>query len=156
MASRPQMPGYGIAPTAEGLLPWSWAVERLRDSHIYWLSTVNADSTPHAMAVWGVWLDDCFYFSSGARSRKARNLAARPHCVVATRAGHGEAILVVEGVATPVTDPSLRAGCEASYGAKYPESIPPGEPVYAVEPRVVFGLGEEPFTETATRWVFPT
>lgn len=91
-----------------------------------------------------------------ARSRKARNLAARPHCTVAARGGHGEAIVVVEGVATPVTDPSLRAGCEASYGAQYPESMPPGEPVYAVEPRVAFGLGEEPFTETATRWVFPT
>ena len=31
-ADRPHMPGYGIRGPAEGsgLLPWSWAVERLR------------------------------------------------------------------------------------------------------------------------------
>ncbi|MFG1646895.1 hypothetical protein ACGFMK_42015 [Amycolatopsis sp. NPDC049252] len=33
------MPGYGIAAAGEGLLPWSWADERLRASHDFWLAT---------------------------------------------------------------------------------------------------------------------
>ena len=39
-ASRPFMPGYGISEGEEGLLPWSWAVERLEKSHNYWVMTV--------------------------------------------------------------------------------------------------------------------
>ena len=55
--SRPHMPGYGIAGPREGsgLLPWSWAVQRLTASHDYWLATVCPDGRPHVMPVWGVW-----------------------------------------------------------------------------------------------------
>ncbi|MCR6486010.1 hypothetical protein M8542_24585 [Amycolatopsis sp. OK19-0408] len=31
-ADRPHLPGYGIAAGPAGLLPWSWAEERLRAS----------------------------------------------------------------------------------------------------------------------------
>jgi hypothetical protein len=36
-ASRPYMPDYGVQPADEGtgLLPWSWAEERLIGSHDY-------------------------------------------------------------------------------------------------------------------------
>ena len=46
--TRPFMPGYGIAgPTdGTGLLPWSWATERLTWSHDYWVATVRPDGTP--------------------------------------------------------------------------------------------------------------
>jgi hypothetical protein len=41
VARRPHMPGYGVLGAAEGsgLLAWSWADERLRASHDYWLAT---------------------------------------------------------------------------------------------------------------------
>ena len=78
-ASRPFMPGYGIldADSGRGLLPWSWAVERLSKSRNYWIASTWPDGRPHCVPVWGVWLDDGFYFSSGERSRKARN----PACI---------------------------------------------------------------------------
>ena len=35
------MPGYGVQPATEGtgLLPWSWAEERLTAAHEYWVAT---------------------------------------------------------------------------------------------------------------------
>ncbi|TME13797.1 MAG: pyridoxamine 5'-phosphate oxidase, partial [Chloroflexi bacterium] len=51
IASRPHMPGYGILGAGEGtgLLPWSWAQERLEQSHDYWVATSGADGRPHVM-----------------------------------------------------------------------------------------------------------
>jgi hypothetical protein len=53
------MPGYGVLPADQGsgLLPWSWALERLRNARNYWLTTVWPDGRPHVMPVWAVWLD---------------------------------------------------------------------------------------------------
>jgi hypothetical protein len=53
-ASRPYMPGYGIVgPTqGSGLLPWSWAEERLTASRNYWVASSWPDGRPHAMPVW--------------------------------------------------------------------------------------------------------
>ena len=85
------MPGYGIldANGGRGLLPWAWAVERLTRARNYWIATTCPDGLPHCVPVWGVWLDDdnAFYFSSGTQSRKARNLAANPNCVVCPEDG---------------------------------------------------------------------
>ena len=79
---RPQMPGYGIPETRKGLLPWKWAEQRLQKSHNYWITTVKPDGSPHVMVVWGLWLDGAFLFSTGSQSRKTRNLAKNPRCVV--------------------------------------------------------------------------
>jgi hypothetical protein len=64
------MPGYGMqrADEGTGLLPWSWAVERLTASHDYWLATTwLGKGSPHVMPVWGVWWEDALWFSSGLR-----------------------------------------------------------------------------------------
>jgi nitroimidazol reductase NimA-like FMN-containing flavoprotein (pyridoxamine 5'-phosphate oxidase superfamily) len=80
IATRPHMPGYGTLPAGEGrgLLPWSWAQERLHRSHDFWLATVSQDGVPHLMPVWAVWLDGQLWFSSANESRKARNLRSEP------------------------------------------------------------------------------
>jgi hypothetical protein len=156
-ASRPHMPGYGLAPAAggEGLLPWSWAVERLERSRNYWVSSTNADGTPHSMAVWGVWLDDQFLFSTAASSRKIANLRREPRCTVTTERAD-EAVVVV-GAFETITDPDLvRRFCDL-YNQKYSWDM--GEsyaPFYLVRPRLAFGFIEtDPrFTQTATRWHF--
>jgi len=152
------MPGYGIlgANDGEGLLPWEWAVERLTVSHNYWMATTRPDGRPHVMPVWGLWIDSAFYFSSGRQSRKARNLSANPHCVVSTE--HAEEAVTVEGVAEEITDrESLKPFYEA-YKAKYGWDMEQegfaNEPVYIVRPRVVFGIRERDFTNSATRWTF--
>src|SRR5215468_389453 len=95
-ATRPYMPGYGIldANSGKGLLQWSWAREHLANARTYWVATTRPEGRPHLMPVWGVWLDDTFYFSTGRQSRKARNLAANPQCVVSIQAG--DVAVVVE------------------------------------------------------------
>jgi hypothetical protein len=93
------MPGYGIVgPTqGSGLLPWSWAEQRLVASRNYRVASRWPDGRPHAMPVWGVWHDEAFWFFSSRRSRKARNLAADPRCVVTTE--NPVDPVVVEGTA---------------------------------------------------------
>jgi PPOX class probable F420-dependent enzyme len=157
-ASRPHMPGYGIsnANEGEGLLPWEWAAERLSVSHNYLVATTRPDGRPHVMPVWGLWLDDAFYFSTGRQSRKARNLDSNPHCAIST--DRADEAVIVEGVAEQITDrESLRSFYEA-YKEKYDWDLEQmgfdKEPVYIVRPRVVFGIRESDFTGSATRWTF--
>jgi hypothetical protein len=96
-ASRPHMPGYGVPKGTKGLLPWSWAKQRLEKSHNYWISTVKPDGSPHTMIVWGLWVDGAFYFSTGRQSRKARNLAENLRCVLCTE--RADEAVMVEGSA---------------------------------------------------------
>jgi len=156
-ASRPYMPDYGIldARSGRGLLPWSWATQRLAISHNYWIATTRPDGTPHAMPVWGVWLDKKFYFSTGRNSRKARNLAVNPKCVVSTERAN-EAV-IVEGIAEETPRPSRLRKAARAYKKKYDWELDPSlGPIFVVRPRVAFGFIENPgeFTGTATRWRF--
>src|SRR5271157_4130240 len=84
-ASRPQMPGYGVPASLEGVLLWEWARERLSKSHNYWLTTVRPNGMPHTMVVWGIWLGGAYYFSTGATTRKASNLRRIQTALSATR-----------------------------------------------------------------------
>ena len=156
-ASRPYMPSYGIAnaDSGKGLLPWSWAVERLVGAHTYWIATTRPNGRPHVMPVWGLWLDDAFYFSTGRNSRKARNLAANAECVVTL--DHSGEQVIIEGVAHEATDTLILKQCWEAYNAKYHWDVEGmNEPFFAVRPRVAFGFieNDEAFTTTATRWLF--
>jgi len=151
-ATRPHMPGYGLPRGRKGLLPWAWADERLRRSHNYWMITVRPERTPHAMPVWGIWVDGAFFFSTGRESRKARNLAGNPSCVVCTERS-SEAV-VVEGTANEVSDPAVIERLAPVYHKKYkPWKLDPEMgPIFEVRPRVIFGLREKTF-KAATRWI---
>jgi hypothetical protein len=159
-ASRPRMPGYGLPENKKGLLPWKWAEQRLKKSHNYWITTVKPDGSPHTMVVWGLWLDRVFLFSTGRQSRKARNLAENQNCVVCTE--HAHEAVVVEGVAE-VADVPIRREFLKKYQPKYSfdmagmekDILSKKEPVFAVRPRVTFGLYEKNFMGSATRWKFP-
>ena len=155
-ASRPDMPEYGLldAGQGRGLLPWSWARERLERSRNYWVSTSRPDGRPHASAVWGVWWEGAFYFSSGRLSRKARNLTLNPNCVVCPE-NAAEAV-IVEGMAQLVADSKTLKQVSRVYEAKYGSGYPGDSNVYAVQPKVAFGFieAEAEFTGSATRWRF--
>jgi general stress protein 26 len=154
------MPGYGIRGPAEGtgLLPWSWATERLATSHDYWVATTWAGRPPHIMPVWGVWLDGAVWFSSGLRSRKARNLAADARCTVTT----DDAVdpVVVQGIAERVTDRSGILSFADAVNEKYDTSYgldffdPELNAAYRVDPTWAFGLVQEDFGGSPTRWTF--
>jgi nitroimidazol reductase NimA-like FMN-containing flavoprotein (pyridoxamine 5'-phosphate oxidase superfamily) len=154
-ASRPNMPGYGLAPEneGEGLLLWSWAQERLAAARNYFLATTRPDGGPHVMLVWGLWLDDTFQFSTSRTSRKGKNLAANPRCVVCPD-GADEAV-IVEGTASDLTDAAMCERFFAAYEKKYGMDVRSmGEPLYLVVPQTVFGQIEKTFTKSATRWKF--
>jgi general stress protein 26 len=152
------MPGYGIATAAEGLLPWSWAQERLAASRNYWVVTLWPGGRPHSMPVWGVWDGAAVWFTSGGRSRKARNVAGDPRCVIATEDASDP--VVVEGAAAIVTDLTeierVRALLNAKYDDSYPEGFldPARNATIRVEPHRAFALRHDDFTGSPTRWVF--
>ncbi len=150
------MPGYGMMfEKGGGSLPWSWAEGVLSKAHNYWLATSRPDGRPHVMPVWGVWLDDVFCFSTGRQSRKARNLAVNPGCVVCPE-GAGEAV-VLEGEAREFKRSALLRWFIVAYWEKYKWKIEESNgPFYAVRPRVVFGLVENPGEHRGnpTRWQF--
>lgn len=155
--SRPDMPGYGIldADKGKGLFPWSWASQRLAQAHTYWLATNRNGGAPHVMPVWGLWLDNSFWFSTANRSRKARNLADDPRCVISCEVGEDQ--VIVEGTAELIEDTELKRRFAEAYAPKYGWDMEGfAEPVYEVRPSMVFGLtsaGDE-FASTATRWTF--
>lgn len=156
-ASRPLMPGYGIADTegGKGLYAWSWATERLTQARTYWLATTRPDGRPHVMPLWAIWLANTLYFSTGDQSRKARNLVANPQCVVSVERGN-EAV-IVEGIVERITDATVLKQFAVAYSQKYAwEMEESTEPIYGLRPAVVFGLSANTgeFTQTATRWTF--
>jgi len=160
VATRPYMPGYGIQPAeaGRGLLPWSWAQERLAGSHDYWLATVTPEGLPHLMPVWAVWHEQKLWFSSASGSRKARNLTAQARCTLAT--GDPAEPVVVAGQAERVEDlqalATMLAAENAKYGTAYgPEMVDPASnSVYALRPEWVFALDSRDFTGSPTRFVF--
>ena len=151
------MPGYGITPAGdgEGVLPWSWAVERLTKAHNYWVATSGREGAPQLTAVWGVWLDAAFYFSCAATSRKARNLAENPDCAISTE--RADEAVIVEGIATLVADQALLEQFKAAYDPKYDWEIEIDKGgIFRVTPQVAFAFIEhsDKFESTATRWQF--
>ena len=152
-ADRPEARGYGFVGPDEGdgLLPFEWVVERLQASHDLWLVTTFPDGRPHAMPVWGVWTEGVVQLSTGAESRKARNLARDPRCVVTT--DDGRKAVVVEGRAARV---EMSDAFVDAYRAKYDMDIRTmaDEPVFAVTPTRIIAIDEERFTTAPTRWRF--
>jgi pyridoxamine 5'-phosphate oxidase-like protein len=155
------MPGYGILPPDEGtgLLPWSWATERLVHSHDYWLASVWPDGRPHVMPVWGVWHDDAFWFSSSRTSRKVRNLAQNPRAVATTE--NALESVIVEGEVDAIVDRNVIAQFAVWVDTKYETNYgidffaAPGNGCYRLRAMSVFALSEGDFTGSPTRWTFP-
>jgi hypothetical protein len=153
-ASRPTVPGYELSAKKAGLLPWKWAADRLHKSRQYWIATTRPDGTPHLMVIWGVWLEDSFWFSTGASSRKARNLAENPKCVIGTDDA-AEAVILEGSVEKIDVQHDALERFVAAYEKKYAWNVREmAQPVYRFRARVGFGLFEERFEQTATRWSF--
>jgi nitroimidazol reductase NimA-like FMN-containing flavoprotein (pyridoxamine 5'-phosphate oxidase superfamily) len=159
-ADRPVMPGYGVLPAAQGsgLLPWAEAERRLTVSHDYWCATSWPDGRPHVMPVWGVWREGALWFSSGLRSRKARNLAGDPRCSLATDDAGQPAVL--EGRAERVVDAGRIEAFRHALNAKYDAGLaadfldPAVNGCYAVRPHRVIALTEDDVAGSPTRWTF--
>ena len=155
--SRPDVPEtYGIAAElGDDPIPWSRIDEKLAAARNYWISSTRPDGRPHAMPVWGIWLDGTLVFSTGRASRKGRNIAANP--ALSVHLESGDDVVVIEGVAAEERDAALLARYVDAYGAKYafrPDPSNPGEVTYALRPNVAFAWLESDFPASATRWTF--
>jgi nitroimidazol reductase NimA-like FMN-containing flavoprotein (pyridoxamine 5'-phosphate oxidase superfamily) len=158
---RPVMPGYGVLPAEQGsgLIPWPEIERRLTVSHDYWVATVRPDGRPHVMPVWGVWFDGRLWFSSGLRSRKARNLAAEPRCTITT--DQAQDPVVLDGLAEQVIDADGIAAFLTAMNGKYDAGMtaafldPAVNGTFAVRPQRVIALSHDDFTGSPTRWTFP-
>ena len=111
------------------------------------------------MPVWGVWLDERLWFSSGLSSRMARNLGADPRCTVTTDAARDP--VVVDGVAGRLTGATDIAAFVAAVNDKYDSGVTvefqdPGiNGTFAVRPETIIALSGADFAGSPTRWRFP-
>ncbi len=135
------------------MLPWVWASERLASTGNYWVVTARPDGRPHAVPVWGVWLDETFYFGTDRESRKARNLAAGSGLVVHLESG--DEVVILEGAAEKVTEASRLDRFADAYEAKYgfrPDTTGAVVVTYVLRPRAAYGWLERDFVKSATRF----
>jgi nitroimidazol reductase NimA-like FMN-containing flavoprotein (pyridoxamine 5'-phosphate oxidase superfamily) len=163
--------------------PWTEARARLEhpeSGRTYWLATVRPDGRPHVMPILGLWLDGALYFITGEATRKGKNLAGDPRCVIASSSTTLPALdLILEGDARKVADEAklqrvadaygstmgwpLEVRDSSVFGPNAPTAGPPPFAVYELAPTTVFGLPGIAGTEqgvgsagafSPTRWRF--
>jgi PPOX class probable F420-dependent enzyme len=137
--------------------------------HTCWLATIDADGSPHVNGVGAMWVDGAFWFETGERTRKGRNLARDPRCSLSVAANEFD--LTVEGEAQLVDDPAVVAklaevwaeggwpcrvdesGTALTANFSAPSAGPPPWRVYKITPRVATALATTG-DGGATRWTF--
>ena len=157
-------------------LPWSrprdvLAADTPGVDLTFFVGTVRPDGRPHSAGVGAIWVDGDFYFETGATTRKGRNLARDPRCTLSVAADEFD--LVVEGVATKVTDPTTVAAMAQRWAAggwparvdetgtaltaefSAPSAGPPPWSVYRLTPHRATALSTIE-SGGATRWEFAT
>jgi hypothetical protein len=139
------------------------------DRHSAWLATIDPDGAPHVTGLGAIWHDGAFWFETGERSRKGRNLARDPRCTLSLATQDFD--LVVDGAAHVVDDPAVVADLAAQWAAggwpcrvddsgvaltadfSAPSAGPPPWRVYRLTPRRATAVATvEP--GGATRWTF--
>lgn len=151
--------GYGAEKTKGPPgreLPWSQVSHWLETAHNYWVVTTRADKQPHAKPVWGVWLDDRFYFSTSPETVTALNLRANSAAVV--HLDSGDKVAILQGAARPITERELPPQVLLLYESKYRWPLEPANPMtplFVMRPRIVLSWIEgDSFPSSATRWLF--
>jgi len=106
--SEKNIAAYGLPP-----LTWDRALKRIQEewklqgppetggvagAATHWLATTRPDGRPHVVPIGAAWHDAHFYFTAGDSTRKAKNLAQKPNCVVTLAAKDLD--ITVEGKAT--------------------------------------------------------
>ena len=149
--------------------PWPDARAKLERAELFWVSTIRPDGRLHVTPVVAVWMDGAFYFATGPTERKARNIAADPHCAVVTgcNAWADGFDIVLHGEAVQVQDRALLQRIADTFREKYGEpwayrlaedgtfNGPGGAIVFEVVPTEAWGFSKgEPFGQT--RWDFDT
>lgn len=94
--------------------PHDLLAEGPAEEHLtFYLATTRPDGRPHAAGVGAKWHDGDLYFKSGPGTRKSKNLASNPACVLSV--SHEGIDLVFEGKATKVDDVQVMETLAAKY-----------------------------------------
>jgi PPOX class probable F420-dependent enzyme len=155
------LPLVDWAEIAAKLAAGSAPAQDAHNARSTWLSTINADGSPHLTPVGALWVDGAFWFQTGDGTRKSRNIARDPRCSLAVSIR--DADVVVEGDALCVTEPDAVArlakawadggwpaepdetGASITAPFNAPAQGPPPWYVYRIEPRsAIVALGVEP------------
>jgi hypothetical protein len=160
------------------LVPWQQVEARLSGDSLAgtagpdnrsWLATLNADGSPHLTGLGPLWVDGCFYLTTGETTRKGRNLARDPRCTLGISTEEFD--LAADGEALLLEDPAVVADLAGRWNAggwpaepdasgvaltaefSAPSAGPPPWRVYRLTPRTItVVLASAP--GGATRWTF--
>jgi hypothetical protein len=156
--------GYGLPPIEWDRVRKTMASDHTQapgtggpNRHTSWLTTTNADGASHVRPVGTVQIDGVLYFNSGPATRKSRNIAVNPQCVLSIATLGFD--LVIEGRAGRVTDSvELETAVEAfrrhgwpaevdgdALTAEYsaPSAGPPPWWLFRIDPETVYAFGTE-------------
>ena len=146
--------------------PVGWPAARalVEQAELYWIHTVRSDGRPHVTPLIGVWVDDAWWFTTGAEEQKAKNLRQNAHIAATTGTNtlHSGTDVVLEGQAVRETDPVVLQRVADAYFAKYGEewhfgvgdgvftdAAGTGEAlVFRVAPSTAYAFGKEPYSHT--------
>ncbi len=147
--SRPHIPEYGISEGVEGLVDWNTVNLWLEESKNYWISTTRPDSKPHARPIWGIWLDNFFYFGGGSKTITSKNLILNNDTIIHTESG--ENVVIIEGYAEKFIDENLEKILGQKYEARYSNFHPP--PFWRVVPKIVYCWKMADYTTSPTKFI---
>src|SRR6478735_6236151 len=162
-------------------IDWTLVEEQLADMSVhddprspnratFWLTTLNADDSPHVTSVGALWHAGSGWFQTGDHTRKARNVGRDPRCTISV-ATKGFDVMIA-GEARLVTDPEIVAEIAALWAAggwpaqpddagtgitapfNAPTLGPPPWFVYQLTPRTATAVGTGETTPGSTRWRF--
>jgi hypothetical protein len=145
---------YGMGKAKKGTMKWADVEKQLAASRNYWICTTRGDGRPHAMPVWGFYLDGAVFFGTGRTTLKAKNIGRSPNIVVHLESGDDAVILECNVEEQPLTDPAFRKRVDALSRKKYkmPLMVIPESVLYRARPKVVLAWREKDFPVSATRW----
>ncbi len=138
------------------VLEWSWVQNHMYLARNYWVATTPKSGPPHSMPVWGVFIDDVFYFSTPTTSKKARNLERTGDASVHLESA--DAVVIIEGRAAMETESKLLEDLGKAFFHKYQVEVVgkfPDAALYSIRPQRVMawqGFPESEFTRTMTRF----
>lgn len=147
---RPYIPGYGIEKSDKGLLDWDFVQENMKNARNYWISTSSLDCQPHAIPVWGSWIDNDFFFGSGSDTKNQKNLAHNPCIIVHSESGMK--VVIIEGKVSIEKDEEKIIRIKKDYLRKYKIDHPP--PFFRVNKIKVICWDMNDYQGTPTRWKF--
>ena len=116
---RPNMPHYGIAPDqTDAMLTWDWAESQLTEARNYWICATRRDGSPHAVPIWGTWVERNLYFGTDRQSLKAANIRRDNRVVIHLESGDDTVIFEGKLVEAQISE-STQDAIDAAYRQKY-------------------------------------